>query len=76
VNLGSYPRDLAFEPLGCFLKAFFKLRNALLLPADPFGLKSASFGFDLRKFLAGLALHFLHFVAAAMEIRDQIASLA
>ena len=36
----------------------------------------AALRFELREFFARLALHFFHFVAAAMQIRDQVARLA
>ena len=68
--IGREAGDLGFETLLGGVEILFEFGDALFLPLDPFGLKRAAFGFQLRELFASLALDFVHFIAAAMQIGD------
>ena len=57
-------------------EALLQFRDAPSLPLHPLLAQRAPLGFELPRLLRQLALHLLHFVAAAMQIGDQSGGLA
>ncbi|HEY2343610.1 MAG TPA: hypothetical protein VGH90_11290 [Chthoniobacteraceae bacterium] len=74
--IGGEAGDFGFQSLLGGVEILFEFGDAFLLPVDPFGLERAALGFRLRQLFASLALDFVHLIAAAMQIRYQIACFA
>ena len=76
VNLSRDPRDFSFQALYRFLKISLQFCDAFFLAVDPFAPQRTALGFQLRQFFPRLAFDFFHLIAAAMQIRNQIARFA
>ena len=63
---------LFFEALLHFREITFELRDALLLPVHPFGTQFRALFFQRVALGGHLQSHLVQFIAAAMEIGDQI----